>query len=458
MHLRAKSLTEDWQKILILMSAGGASYFAARFIASGRLLPFVFLLFSAGVLFLFFKYREAFILSVLIINEEFFYLVSPDPSGSRQYQGLLYIILFLTVFWYFLKERKEVKAHFNTLVLVLLILVGLGVFNSYFQGQPLMMGLKAAKGYYLILFYFVFIDRKINTSKLYLFIILTGLGLTLLNNIQYILYGRLSLFHVPIGAERVGQLRFLVGDFFTIFSPLIALSEYFRTKKKWFLLAFAYMATTVIIQGLTRGVIFGLILTTLLMFFLFGQLNLLKAVLYGMPIAVLMIWLAPLVQSSSLREFYFLTKYEISTRSGDFGIRFDTYNYYFNEIKKSPVIGRGIWSDGFDIYMGENPQDVKYKGFHLADVGITALVFHTGLLGAAWLLWLFARIYRYSFSARLKIKSNIDPCLIGYFIFGLATIFTLNSFVHHRTIIYLALVLSLFSQGRTSAKDSQEIS
>jgi hypothetical protein len=455
MHLTANARIENWQRILIFALSGIAIIIAARSIVSGWYIPFLFLLFSIGILFLFFKYREAFILLILIINEGFFSLVPRDPLGKYQYQGLLYVVLILTFFWYFLREKKEVKAHFKTIILVFLILVGLGVANSFFQGQPLILGLKAARGYYLILFYFAFIEKKIDTSKLYMFIIIAGLGLAVLNNVQYISYGKLNLFHFSGEMLRVGRLRFLVGDFFTIFSPLIALSEYLKKKKKIFLFAYIYMISTVIIQGMTRAVIFGIFFTTLLMLFLVKRMNVFKALFLGIPVLTLMIWIIPFVQSTFLGELFILTKSEVSTGGGNIGIRLNTYDYYLKEIKKSPILGRGIWNEAYDIYMGDNPEDVRYKGLHLSDIGITSLVFHMGLLGAAWLIWLLAKIYRYVFSGRFRIKSNIDPGLIGYFIFGLLTLPTLNAFTSNNTIIYLALVLSLLSQAKDSSPNAK---
>jgi len=329
--------------------------------------------------------------------------------------------------------------------------VFIGALNSSFQGQPIILGLKGGKGYFLILFYFAFIEKRINTSKLYLFIILAGLSLAVLNNMQYVFYGKLNIFHVSIAWERAGQARFLIGDFFTIFSPLVALSEYLKKKKRIFLFVYAYLVITVSIQGMTRTVIFGILATTLSMVLLFRRPNVFKALLVSISILLVSLLALPLIQSTFLGDLYNMTKDEIS--AGQQNVRFGAYDYYYNEIKKSPIIGRGVWNDAFDIYMGDNPENVKYRGWHLADIGITSLVFHFGLLGLAWLIWLLIKVYRFSFSTGFKIKSNIDPCLIGYFIFSLLTIITLNSFVHHRTIIYLTLVLSLLSQAEQTMQN-----
>jgi hypothetical protein len=202
----------------------------------------------------------------------------------------------------------------------------------------------------------------------------------------------------------------------------------------------------VIIQGKTRAVIWGFLVTLLLLLYLAKRINFRKTVLIGVPLMSFIIWIGPAIQSSFISEIYDLTKREFSEKSGNVGIRFDAYEYYFGEIRKSPLIGRGIWSDSFDAFLGDNPQNMEHKGLYLSDIGITIIIFHFGLMGVIWLLILFKKIYKSAFIGIGKLKENISAGLVGYFIFGLVTMPTLNCFLSLGTIIYLALVLALFNQ------------
>lgn len=426
----------------------------SRLLVQGSYVYFLIPVFVCGVLFIFLKQFEFFILLVLIINEEFFYLVPRQALGNRQLQGLLYVILFTLGIAYFFRDKRSREIDFSGMVIALLFISCLGVLNSFFHGQPLVLGVKAAKGYALVLFYFIFMSKDIKTEKLLRFVVMAGVALTFLNNLQFVLHGRLNLFHVAGEMERAGQLRFLIGDYFMIFSPLMAFSEYLKSKKKLYLLAFVYITATVIIQGQTRAVMWGFFVTVLILLYVSRQVDLKKAVLIGIPGLILLIWIAPLIQSTFLGELYLITKNEIAGRGGNVGVRFDTYDYYLREIKKSPIIGRGIWNEAFDIYMGNNPEDVKYRGIHLSDIGLTSLLFHAGLIGAIWLTILLIKVYKSSFSSRGRIRHPGFLGPIAYFVFGLATMVTLNTFVHHRTIIYLALVLAVLSQVEPSLPET----
>lgn len=440
-------------KVVLILFFVIVGLVVGRQIASGSYTYLLFLIFSGFVLFLFFKEFEFFLLLLIIINQEFFYLLPPEMLGGRQYQGLLYVILVITGGWHFFRKEEQYEVNFNRMIIFFIFLVILGVFTSFFFGQPLILGIKAAKSYSLLLFYFVFLAKNINMEKFFRLIVITGVLLTLLNNLQYIFPGSISIFYFFREMERVGQMRFLIGDFFMIFSPIIAFGGYLTNKKKWYLAAFIYMASTVVIQGQTRAIIWGFTVTLLLLLYFAEKLNFIKVVFVGVPLLVLSVWFLPIIQSTFFGELYNLTRYEIQERRGNVQIRLDTYKYYFGEILKSPIIGRGIWNDEFKE---NNPEDMKYRGLHIGDIGITRFIFHFGLVGVFWLSILFIRVYKTMFISLRKLKENIHFGLIGYCIFSIATMATLNCFVGSRSIIYLTLVLALLSQLINSEQELEK--
>src|SRR4030043_1991607 len=190
-----QSLSDNWRKLAIFPVLALGALFLSRAIASGLYVFLLLPLFIGGVTFLFLKQMELFILLILLWNHELFYLVPNALLGGKNFQGLDYVALFATGLWYFLRDKKPNDGTFNFAVIALIFISMMAVFNSFFSGQPLLLGIKAAKSYFLILFYFVFMARPINTKKLFKLVIITGVILTFLNNVQYLFMGKITIFH-----------------------------------------------------------------------------------------------------------------------------------------------------------------------------------------------------------------------------------------------------------------------
>jgi hypothetical protein len=410
----------------------------------------VIVIFTAALFLLYYKDFEFFILSVLIINQEFFYLVSRTHLDVANYRDLLYILLPFLMVVYLFKRIKLPRTIF-LLILAFFIVIFIAVINATQQGQPLLLGLKAAKGYYLILYFFIFFSRPINIHRLTRIIVITGVLLMILNNIQYIAWDSIKLFEYikDVDVIRGGRRRFLMGDFFTIFAPIIALGAYLQQKKRWYLVAFLYMTATIIVQGQTRAVIFGLMVATLMLFFI-GQRIRIRVIVGALLIVAGFILFEQMLQDTFIGSLFQETRLELTQKSGNIGIRYDAYDYYWNEISQHIVIGRGIWNDAFTDY---NPEDMKYRNLHLSDIGIMNFFFHTGLIGLSWLIMLLVWVYRKNFRGFGKLHAQINYGIIGYFIFSLATMATLNCLTDRFTIIYLALALAIITQyDRSSIK------
>lgn len=396
------------------------------------------------VLLFFYRFDfELFIVSTLIINQDFFYLAPRELLGTSSYQDLLFILLPLILVVCLFKRIKIPRA-ISLFVLAFFIVILSAVFNATLQGQPMILGLKAAKGYYLLLFFFVFFSRQINVQRLTSIVVLTGVLLMMLNNIQYISWGDSYIFQYTreVDSIRGGKLRFLMGDFFTIFAPLLALGVYLQQKKRWYLVAFIYIIATVFIQGQTRAVIFGMTLTTFILLFLAQRIRI-KVFISAIVTIAAFILIEPLLQETFIGSSFLETQLELAQKSGNIGIRYDAYDYYWEELSQNIVTGQGIWNDAFTEY---NPQDMKYKNLHLSDIGIMGFLFHTGLMGLAWLIALFVWVYRVHFSSFGRLRAQINYGIFGYFVFSIATLATLNCMVDRFTIIYLALALAIIVQ------------
>jgi len=456
MHVTRDTQIENWWKPVFILGLMLITIVLGKVIVSGAYLYILVLLFSGGVLFLYRQYYEIFILLVLAVNDEFFYLM-PRPSSSSkdiQYQGLMYLILAITGIWYFFREKRADGENCNKVVIFLIFLSIIAVINTYFQGQPIVLGLSATRGYFLILFYFVFMSKNIDRKKLFQFLIIVGVFLSFANNIQYILYGKINLFYIPREMVRAGQLRMIQNSAFITFSSLIAFGEYLKSKKRIYLIAFLYMVATLVIQGQSRAAMIGLVITISLLLVLTKRLNVQKAVLVAGPLIFLIVLLLPVLQSTFLGELYDLTKYSFETRSGGVAIRIETLNYYYGELSKSPFIGRGIWYRGFKE---NNPEDMSHAFMYLSDLGISTVLFHFGILGLIWLLMLFFKAYKLSFIQSGKLKENIHLGIVGYFILSIFIMGTQNILTTSRTIIYLAFALALLTQMNNTNHDYGDI-
>ena len=179
---------------------------------------------------MYYKCFECLILLLLIINEEFFYLL-PRLGGQKNYQDALFPVI-LCIGVYFFVNKKPFRRDIAFLVAGFLGIILLGVLQAYFYGQPIILGIKAAQGFLIILIFFAFHAKEINVKRLFNLIIITGICIALLNNIQFVLFNKIKIFHYDKILMRVGELRFLIGGFFIIFAPILSLSLYFITRKK----------------------------------------------------------------------------------------------------------------------------------------------------------------------------------------------------------------------------------
>lgn len=453
MHVVRAIKTANWQKIALFLGTLFVTFCLGRSLAQGLYLVFLVPVAVGLIWLLYIKQIELFIVFVLIVFQEFFFLVPREAIGGYYYKDFLFIVLVLTGGWFFFRERNENQPKLGVLVILFLGLVAIGCIYPFFaEGQSPIEGVKNARTFLLIIFYFVFMGKKIDMKKLFKYIIIVGVIVSIFNNIQYFFWGERTIFYFEKSWERLGQVRYHIGGVYIIFASIIAFGEYLRSKKLWYLIAFSYIAATAIFQGQTRAVIWGFGTSSLALIYLTKSLNLKKTFLFGIPFLAIFIWIAPHIQSTFFSNIYDLTRYEIESRSGNVGIRFESHRYYMEEFAKSPIIGRGIWSEGFE---GNNPQDKADQGIHLSDVGITNVFFHWGILGVLWLILFFIKIYRLSFESPGRLKEHAPFGLIGFLLFFIFTMPTLNSLVSVRGILFLALILALFTQMKVPGQNDQ---
>jgi hypothetical protein len=444
----------DWRLPLYVLCLVIVPYYVSKSVASESYKMLLLFAFLGGVIVLYLKQFELFILFALFINHNIFYLLPAESLGKYSYASLSLIVLFPTLaaaFIFWMEKRDAAKSFFGHFIIAFMIILTIGIFKSYSAGQPIAMGIKKAIfAYGPILFYFVFLSRKINVRRFLNFMIVLAVCLGVLNNIQYVFYGKVTIFWVFSELVRAGYLRYLIGGFFLIFSALAALNQYLAGRGKTYLLAFVYLVGTIVLQGQSRAIIWGFLAATLFALFIAKRIDLKKVLLFGVPIIVLLLVVLPYLQSGRWGEFYSLTRQEIVNREGNWGGRIEAYNHYFHDALKSPLIGSGIWNELYDISMGNNPEIRGPEGFGLPDVGIMALLFRFGLAGGGWFLLLILKGFRLISPEFGQMKNPLAHLVGSYFFFGLSTLLTIDCFTQQEVIIYLALSLALIDRASGS--------
>lgn len=395
------------------------------------------------------KDYEIFIILLLVINHDFFGLLPTINTIYGNYSDLLFVAFFVAgIAWVILKKEVNIfSGQFNIIVLMFIAIVFVGTVVPMMNGQPLFLGIRAARGFLCIAFYFVFIMKEINVEKLFRYIVITGVALTILNNIQYLYYGSINIFKIEKEVFKFEKLQLLSGGYFTIFAPLVALGLFLKNRKTIYLLAFIYMVFTVIAQGQVRAIIVGFAVTALAMLIISKRILKLRYIFVISIILLLTISASETIRSSFYGRLYDLTVSEISGKQGNVGIRFDAFYYYIGEIMKSPWIGSGIWND---IYAADNPENIKRVGIYLSDIGIVSIGFHFGIVGMTWFIYTLTKLYQSVTSKIVNIDKSVKYLIYSYLIFGLTTAITINCFIMRDTVIYLALILAIIDQSKYS--------
>src|SRR4030042_2907803 len=122
MQSAIQSISDNWRKLAIFLVLGLGSLFVSRAIASELYVYLLFPLFIGGITLLFLKQMELFILLILLWNHELFFLLPNTLLGGKNFQGLVYVALFATGIWYFMRDKKPNDDTFNFVVIALVFI------------------------------------------------------------------------------------------------------------------------------------------------------------------------------------------------------------------------------------------------------------------------------------------------------------------------------------------------
>ncbi|MFK5986450.1 MAG: hypothetical protein QM479_13645 [Pseudomonadota bacterium] len=417
---------------------------------------------------LFYKNTELFICLLIPINYEFFHLL-PRIGQYDNYREALLVVLILNLIEYFflrpITMGKQINPYqsrmFSHFINAYLLMVFIGVINSLFWGQPLILALMEVKFHLTILVFFLIAYRDFDVNKFfnYLFIMMGIFGVILI--VQYALYEQIKIFyfykdtdtHVR-GLEEIRGLRLVEGSEIIAICSVAAFSRYIVTKQKKFLFTAIYFFLLIVFVAKYRAYI-ATIPATYLAVYLFNNgmnpkvLIMFMALLILIPVITLVA-----INSPSFSDYQIIRAVDrdlkgLKTGDGDLHIRVLAYQYYYNETMKKPLLGRGVLNF---MWEGNKTGDIiKSNALFLSDIGIFHIFVNFGFMGVVYLLLLFITVFSYA------LRYKFELALLAYFILGLAFAVEIDIFFYDYMIFMFGIFLGLLQCNLSRIHQQREM-
>ncbi|RLJ01234.1 MAG: hypothetical protein DRP08_05775 [Candidatus Aenigmatarchaeota archaeon] len=398
------------------------------------------ILFLIFTIWLYYRHFELFLCLLIVINFEFFKILPPLGQFYAYRELLLPVIAFCLLERFFFSGKKFEFGKYSKIVLFFLIMSFLGILNAFWHGQPLILGIKAAKYFPLILIYFVLINKEFDVDKFIKYLIILGFLISIIMIIQYLLWGKLYFIHFTseeLGKMRLGRPRINIGAKFIALVGVISLGNFFKQKRFIYFLFYLYSFAYIITIAQTRMLIFGMLICGFLLFILNMKITpltisvILATLCFAMPVSFIALKYA--------RQFELvkMTETEIKEKKGSYLARINALKYYIKQIKKSPIVGYGLINFNWE----KSPFPILQKrGIHIADIGIIDLVYKFGLIGVGWLIAFMFMVFK-------DIIGNKTVCIniSGYFLLIFSVMATLDFFTKVDRIFLLGIFLGILT-------------
>ena len=398
---------------------------------------------------------ELFLCLLIAVYNNLFYL-APRIHGPEDYQLLLLpIVLILLVVNLFTRELAFGRYGWG-----IIAFLGISVFGVVvawlIAGQGLSFGIKAAKLTPLVLVYFLLAGRRIESEKFASYFISMALAVAFIALMQYFAHGRTNLFPgMPKevidwqkGFNRVG-----VGQIVIAASTVVAFTRYQQSSRIIFLFAAIALFAEVILVEQIRGFIVGILLSMFVIYMLSHKLSSLRISVYiffGCLCLCSWLLLSSFLSGDGFSNLSLVkrTQADFSKRGGSFGssyqARLNAYDYYWRQIQKNPITGRGLWNFNWE---GDNEKRLQqYQGIHLSDIGITHFIVQAGLIGSIWLVWGLLKLWKDIFQFRCQLA------IASYYILATFTMPTLDLFFRSDSLLLFAVFLGMSSKIITANK------
>ncbi|EKQ56944.1 MULTISPECIES: O-antigen ligase family protein [unclassified Clostridium] len=402
---------------------------------------------------------ELIILSIVIILiENCFYLVDVDNISIRGTFNYDDIPLALSVLWsiFVLAKYKKVKIKsymFRTEIVFVLVLVILSsIRGMQLYGQSILLGIRPQR-FFLILFLMYFPLTKFicasEKNRIDLQKVISCLGIMALTiyTVQYFLVSKVLFLYVP-ESSRYGGTR-LHFD-----STLISILFFFvienifqkrQMKKNIIILSLLIFYNIFIIRG--RLAILAIALSSAAMILLWKKNLLIKipGIIFGVII------LGCLLTTPLISQYASVLDKNIRNTDPNYIIRELGKENYLNQLKDSPVLGRGYINElNEKAYLAAGVD----KQYYLNDNGITAFVYMYGIIGGVWVICLFAKMYIYGF--KMYSKQN-KYMYVAYIIYLTILLPNILQFYWGFGPIYIVIIMIYLEVNLKKAKDRDRL-
>ncbi|HDZ85557.1 MAG TPA: hypothetical protein ENH35_03370, partial [Candidatus Moranbacteria bacterium] len=268
--------------------------------------------------FLYLKNFELFLVSLIPINYDFFHLVPRIGVYDNYKESLLIVVLFYFIETCFIakvvhREQKicERISEYDKIIYFFFAVIFYAFIVALMRGQDIISTIKAVKLYPLLLVYYIVSYNDINIDKFCKYFVILALLVASLTSIQYILINKISIFYFYADASshlRYGSyrgIRIIEGSIIISIATIIS-SAYLLKSFSWrYLLSALALFTQLCLVAKTRVEIFGVLLTILIVSYLYfrGTISRMVTFTYILIFCITLSFQLGITQSYFIKHF-----------------------------------------------------------------------------------------------------------------------------------------------------------
>lgn len=317
---------------------------------------------------------------LILLNDSFFYLIS--DTITTPLAAVFSIILFLYSIINHYKRPKTISLLIYSLLAIQVISVA---YSTFKYGQDYLSGLFNTYRFFIYLSFFYLYNHYSSREKLvHLLELVSKLSVIvcLVILLQYVLFPSVIFFHKF--AVRNGQIRlYMVTGIRCLPVVVYNLFLFLEKKSKKGIFRFIIILLGTYLGNGTRGSLMMYIvvsaLTIFIFYYTFSNRNNKLVWLISLPILIVLVGgLFYYVNYQGIQSI----QTEVQSNSGSAATRMNELIYYYDLLKKSPLLGIGTLSGNYaDVIYG-----TLQHWYYIEDTGDLIIVFKYGLLGLVWLL------------------------------------------------------------------------
>ncbi len=416
---------------------------------------------------LYLKNFELFLVSLIPINYQFFHLVPRIGVYDNYQESLLVVILFYFLETCFIakvvhrsQDTCKKTSEYDVIMYFFFAVIFYAFALALLRGQGIMLTIKAAKLYPLLLVYYIISYNDIDIDKFCKYFVILALLLATLTSIQWIFINRVSIFYFYADAaahirhDTYRGIRIVEGSMVISIATIISASYLLkRFSWKYLLFSLALFAQLCLVVK-TRTEIFGILLTILIVSYLYfrGAISKMLILTYILLFFITLSFQFGTTQSYFTKHFSMITGTIVDFAGlsapisyGDLSIRQKCFYYYLADMFRGNLLGRGLlstsWSGSTELY------EMNILHFYLADIGVMRIFVFFGLPGVALVLYTL-------FCFVKKISSHLvndHPEVIAFFVYGITILPFTDIFFSARNFFLFAIFLALLGKADSNA-------